>query len=250
VNLSVIDSKQSKNIAENLPLTYRVYQRISGPGVVEKYLIGRQLCVIGLIFFISQLTSFPNMPHFLPYGLEHILIKTGLPGVLVTLTVGQLFPQLLADEYTLRFLNLKGSLLFIHVATFIEAFGVFTHFSWLMSYGLIAWVFRWKDRPSESGIAMVTYNPIEAMDMSHSAHNLLHWGATVASAATGATVTPPSSLELGDSPLTEQPTTTGEEICREEIEQVNPFKSGLFSSLGALLLFAADATVAPQWRRL
>ena len=68
-------------------------------------------------------------------------------------------------------------------------------------------------------------------------------------AVTGATVTPPSSLELGDSPLTEQPTTTGEEICREEIEQVNPFKSGLFSSLGALLLFAAEATVAPQWRR-
>jgi hypothetical protein len=246
VNLSVIDSKQSKNIAEKLPLTYRVYQLISGPGVVEKYLIGRQLCVIGLVFFISQLTSFPNMPHILPYGLEHILIKSGLPGVLVTLTVGQLFPQLLADEYTLRFLNLKGSLVFIKAATFIEAFGVFTHFSWLMSYGLIAWVFRWKDRPSESGIAMVTYNPIEAMELSQSAHNLLSWGAAATASATsalatatGANTTSPSSLELGDT-LTEQPAITGEKICREEIEQVNPFKSGFFSSLGALFLFTAS----------
>lgn len=239
VNLSVIDSQQSRNIGEKLPLTSRVYHLITRPGVIEKYLIGRQLCVIGLVFFISQLTSFPNMPHFLPYGLEHILIKSGLPGVLVTLTVGQLFPQLLADEYTLRFLNLKGSLFFIYVATFIEAFGVFTHFSWLMSYGLIAWVFRWKDRPSESGIAMVSYNPIEAIDMSQSAHNLLQWGATITSAAS-ATASPSSSLELGDSALTQQPTTTGETICREEIEQVNPFKSGIILSLSALLLFTAS----------
>lgn len=249
VNLSVIDQKQTRSIQESLPLTYRVYQTISTPGNVEKYLIGRQLCVIGLVFFISQLTSFPDLPHILPYGLEHLLIKSGLPGVLITLTMGQLFPQLLADEYTLRFLNLKGSLLFIQIAQFIEAFGVFTHFSWLMSYGLIAWVFQWKERLSESNIEMMTsYNPIDSIDLSQSAHNLL-WG--VAGGITG--IKPPSSstssptasvssTSSSDTRDIEQPAIpAGVTVCKEEIEQVNPYKAGLLLSLGTLLLFAASS---------
>jgi hypothetical protein len=233
VNLSVIDPKQSRSIAATLPLTDEVYRTISQPGVVEKYLIGRQLCVIGLVFFISQLTSFPEMPPILPNGLEHLFIKTGLPGVLITLTIGQLFPQLLADEYTLRFLNLKGSLLFVKVALFIETFGVFTHFSWLMSFGLIAWIFRWKDRRPESGNgAASTYNPIDSIDLSQSAHNLL-WGQR----------TPVASSPQTSPTDPEQPTVTGETICREEIEQLNPYKAGLFFSLGTLLLFAASSAL-------
>jgi hypothetical protein len=247
VNLSVIDPKQSKSIATNLPLTYRVYQTISQPGVVEKYLIGRQLCVIGLVFFISQLTSFPHMPQILPYGLEHLLIKTGLPGVLITLTIGQLFPQLLADEYTLRFLNLKGSLLFINIAMLIETFGVFTHFSWLMSYGLIAWVFHWTDRRTESGHATsTTYNPIDSIDLSQSAHNLL-WGPKTPVPSSTHAPSPSSdplrAQEQGQGQgqgSVEMMSPTGETICREEIEQLNPYKSGFFHSLGTLLLFTAS----------
>lgn len=247
VNLSVIDKQQTKQIEKTLPLTYKVYQTLSVPGMVERYLIGRQLCVIGLVYLISQLTSFPKMPPILPSGFEHLLIKTGLPGVMITLTIGQLFPQLLADEYTLRFLNLKGSLLFIQISHFIESFGIFTHCSWITSYVLIHFVFGWKsdNHDDNSDDKNNSYNGdiefpskhfMDILDISRSSHNLL-WKSQP---------TPSTPSNISTTTTTTTPTVTenkvynssGEEICREEIEMVNPYKSGGFLvSLGTLFIF-------------
>ena len=96
-------------------------------------MIGRQLIVIVTVFFISKLTSFPSMPMFLPKLLHHILISTGLPGVMVTLTFAQMSPQLVADEYTLRFLDLPGCVSFVILSMWIESVGIFTNFSWLVA---------------------------------------------------------------------------------------------------------------------
>ena len=80
VNLSSIDEKQSTKIQETHPRAFDVYRTIAKPGMVERYLMGRQLCVIGLVFFISQLTTFPSLKPILPPLLEKVLIRSGLPG--------------------------------------------------------------------------------------------------------------------------------------------------------------------------
>jgi hypothetical protein len=168
---STIDEKQSKQLETSHPRAYEVYLNIKRVGVVERYLMGRQLCVIAIVFLISQLTSFPTMPSVLPHYLQRVLIDTGLPGVMITLIIGQLFPQLIADEYTIRFLNIKGSLFFIKVAEVLESVGIFTNCSWVVSYILSNYVFRW-NRTGATPEGDVE-NPMDNLDIGASTHNLL-----------------------------------------------------------------------------
>ena len=168
---STIEEKQSKQLESSHPLAYQVYNNIKKVGVVERYLMGRQLCVIAIVFFISQLTNFPSMVTILPSKLQDVLIETGLPGVLITLIIGQLFPQLIADEYTIRFLNIKGSLFFINIAEKLESIGLFTNCSWVVSYLLTNFVFNWnKTGGTPEGDVE---NPLDHLDIGASTHNLL-----------------------------------------------------------------------------
>lgn len=98
--------------------------------------MGRQLTVTTIIFFISYLLTFPEsqsfLSHIIPIVLHNILIKSGLPGALITLIFGQIYPQLLADEYTLYTLDRWGLLISVKVAYILEYLGIFTSFSYLM----------------------------------------------------------------------------------------------------------------------
>jgi hypothetical protein len=133
VNISAIDDKQTLQLKDSHPRTYAIYQYVKPIGIVEKYLIGRQLCVIAIVFLISYLSTYPNMPYVLPTYLQHVLITSGLPGVLLTLNFGQIFPQLIAYEYTIRFLDIYGTLSAIKFSASVEAIGVFTNFSWIVT---------------------------------------------------------------------------------------------------------------------
>ena len=95
--------------------------------------MGRQLAVTTLIFFISYLLAFPDSSTSrLPTALQYLLIKSGLSGALITLIFGQTYPQLLAEEYTLRTLDRHGFLMSVQVAYGIEYLGVFTACSYLI----------------------------------------------------------------------------------------------------------------------
>jgi hypothetical protein len=62
------------------------------------------------------------------------LIETGLPGVFLTLTVGQLISQIYVEEFTMQFLNLPGCESIIRLCLGAEWIGV-CNFSWLL-YGV------------------------------------------------------------------------------------------------------------------
>ena len=51
--------------------------------------------------------------------------------MLITLTFGQLLPQLLCEEYTIQFINFPGCYFVLKLALAIESLGI-THFSWLL----------------------------------------------------------------------------------------------------------------------
>lgn len=116
------------------PRAYRCYLLVDTPEKVKRFLIGRQFFTIFVVFLIAQLTSFPGIPPDfagMPPILVTILVQTGLPGIAITLTFGQLISQIYVEEFTLQFLNLYGCQLVIRMSLFVESTGV-CNFSWLL----------------------------------------------------------------------------------------------------------------------
>jgi hypothetical protein len=77
---------------DKYPRAVKCQALVDTPEKVKKFLVGRQFFVIFVVFLIAEITSFPYMPtNFagLPPLLLTILIKTGLPGVALVLTFGQ-----------------------------------------------------------------------------------------------------------------------------------------------------------------
>ena len=144
-----------------------------------------------------------------------------LLGVMITLTIAQLFPQLLADEYTIRFLNMRGSLLFVKIAAAFESIGILTHFSWITSYVLVHHVFQWKEKPET-----VTNNPLDSLDISRSTHALI-WGKH---AVLG-------DVELSEttSAIPQSPTLASADVNIQKVEELNPLKSGAVTSFVTLI---------------
>jgi len=89
-----------------------------------------------LVFFISLLTTFPTMPDLLPRLPQSLFISSGLPGALITLIFGQMYPQLIGDEYTVRFLDSFCCYIFVRVALLVESLGVFTSCSFVIAHQL------------------------------------------------------------------------------------------------------------------
>jgi hypothetical protein len=103
---------------------------------VKKFLLGRQLTVVILSFFISSLTHFVGLnDDSLPYGLYFFIVTAGLPGVMIHLQIAQLTPQLLAAQNNIAFINLPGSYMLAKWALFVESFGL-VNVTWLIYFAL------------------------------------------------------------------------------------------------------------------
>jgi len=63
----------------------------------------------------------------------YIIVKSGLVGVLIVLSFGQLMPELLAQEYPLRFMNMYGAYSVGYISLFFDGVGV-GHCAWTIYY--------------------------------------------------------------------------------------------------------------------
>lgn len=127
---------------ERYPRAVKVHSLVDTPKKVKKFLVGRQFFVIFVVFLLAQITTFPYIPaNFanLPPVLILILIQTGLPGIALTLTFGQLISQIYVEEFTLQFLNMYGCEFVTRLSLGAEWVGV-CNFSWLL-YGIASRVF-------------------------------------------------------------------------------------------------------------
>jgi len=117
---------------EQFPRAYKSWKLVDTPHKVKKFIVGRQFFVIFVVFLISQITSFPHVPKDfigLPPGLILALLETGLPGVAIVLTFGQLVSQIFVEEFTLQFMNLYGVEFVIRLSLGAEWVGI-CHTSW------------------------------------------------------------------------------------------------------------------------
>ena len=88
-----------------------------------------------------------------PPGLSPIVfwvfIKSGLVGVMIILAFGQLLPELLAAQYPLRFMNMRGSCAIVYISQVFDAIGV-GHCAWAI-YFLSKYLCCSKNKHSEHG---------------------------------------------------------------------------------------------------
>jgi len=87
---------------------YLNVQLATGPHVLERFLMGRQLVVIVLVFVLSRITTFNNISTPGATAANNIAMsigQTGLLGAFIVLIFGNLTPQVMAAEFPLQFLN-------------------------------------------------------------------------------------------------------------------------------------------------
>jgi hypothetical protein len=129
-----IEKWDMSQYAEQYPRVVKLFKLVDSRQKVKKFLVGRQFFVIFVVFLIAQITSFPFIPHNfagLPPLLITIILQTGLPGVALVLTYGQLVSQIYVEEFTLQFLNLYGCEFVVRLSLAAEWIGV-CNFSWLL----------------------------------------------------------------------------------------------------------------------
>ncbi|CAK8683180.1 unnamed protein product [Clavelina lepadiformis] len=118
---------------------YKLGQIANRKDNVERFLMGRQVLVVFLVFFIAKLTTielddlenglFFPVPHWLYVS----LLQTGFLTCILVVIVAQLMPQIVAAKYPVHFLNFRVMPIAYYLCTFVEATGL-THACWVLSY--------------------------------------------------------------------------------------------------------------------
>ena len=129
-----IEKWDLSDVVDQYPQIIRLQKLVDNTEKVRRFLCGRQFMVIFVVFLIAQLTILPDIPHDfagMPETMVTVLVETGLPGVALTLTYGQLISQLFVEEFTLPFLNGPGCYAVTYFGLALEYSGI-THFSHLL----------------------------------------------------------------------------------------------------------------------
>jgi len=140
------------------PAAYRLGQ-VAGQGDnIERFLMGRQVFVVCLVFFAAKLTTIHGRSEtgetdflfYVPAWVQAVFLETGLLACVVVVIVAQLMPQIVASLYPVQFLELVVMRPAYYACIGLELCG-FTHFCWVLAAGM-ARLFRMK---KEAGAVVV-----------------------------------------------------------------------------------------------
>jgi hypothetical protein len=104
------------------------------PDYLERFLMGRQICVIILVFVLARLTTVLYVPGFEGW-LTNAFLVTGLFGAFIVLIIGNLVPQILAAKFSVLFLNFLAIHGVIRFCLFVRWTGL-PHACWLCARAL------------------------------------------------------------------------------------------------------------------
>eukprot|EP00484_Ammonia_sp_Unknown_P010295 CAMPEP_0197072360 /NCGR_PEP_ID=MMETSP1384-20130603/210058_1 /TAXON_ID=29189 /ORGANISM="Ammonia sp." /LENGTH=491 /DNA_ID=CAMNT_0042511177 /DNA_START=229 /DNA_END=1705 /DNA_ORIENTATION=+ len=93
---------------------------------VERFLMGRQVLVVGTVFIAARITTFDGV-----WDAIHGLTFSGFLGVVLVVIVAQLTPQVLAAAYPTEFMNLPGMKIAFWACLLVEATGL-VHAVWFL----------------------------------------------------------------------------------------------------------------------
>lgn len=104
-------------------IIYDVLQAAGGDSGVSKFLLGRQMLVVPCGFIISNVYLFKSYEYLDDFS-HFCLIGLGLPGMLVTMQLVQLAPQVLSGQFMREFLNLPCASSLVYFAVLVEKLGL------------------------------------------------------------------------------------------------------------------------------
>ena len=102
---------------------------------VERFLIGRQVSVVLLVFVCARITTFDVFIVDTPDWIIQAFMFSGFLGVILVVIVAQLTPQVLAAAYPIEFLNLPGMNIAFTFCIIVETSGL-AHAVWLLCYAV------------------------------------------------------------------------------------------------------------------
>ncbi|MHA1330872.1 MAG: hypothetical protein ACTSR2_07330, partial [Candidatus Hodarchaeales archaeon] len=141
IGVTTLRLRDLDRLRRQYPRAYFFHRKFCKTQETNKFLAGRQLFVIIVVFFTAQLTSFPNMstwpftntpfPQWMAPWFKNTFLRLGIPGALLVLWIGQLAPQFIANKNPLRFINLFGMDIIYKLALFVESAGLTKPGNWL-----------------------------------------------------------------------------------------------------------------------
>jgi hypothetical protein len=144
ISVTTLRLKDLYESREQFPRTFALHQIFRSELGTRRFLAGRQFMVITTVFFIAQLTSFPNAHRWpgtsvmIPQSLSPVLftlfLRYGIAGAILVLWIAQLAPQFVANRCPQGLMNLPPITWLFKVALGIESLGLTRPGEWLSSW--------------------------------------------------------------------------------------------------------------------
>lgn len=125
------------------PHAYKLGQKANKRDNVERFLMGRQMFVVFIVFFAAKLTTIHSESDddFLfpiPDWFRSVFLETGILACVLLVIVAQLMPQIIAAKHPVEFLEFSIMKFGYTACIFLESTGI-THITWVLSHCL-AWL--------------------------------------------------------------------------------------------------------------
>lgn len=125
------------------PRAYKLGQAAQKSDNVEKFLMGRQMFVVFIVFFSAKLTTIhsESQDDFLfpiPDWFRSVFLETGILACVLVVVLAQLMPQIVAAHYPVAFLEFSIMKYGYYACIFLEWTGI-VHITWVISH-LLAWL--------------------------------------------------------------------------------------------------------------
>lgn len=164
LQIALVELKREtpESYRESHPTAYRLGQLAGQQDNIEKFLMGRQVFVVCLVFFIAKLTTIQARENglllseegflfYVPQWVQTAFLETGLLACIVVVILAQLMPQIVASLYPVQFLELLVMRPAYWACILLESTGL-THSCWVLAW-LLARVFRMKEE-TPAGLAV------------------------------------------------------------------------------------------------
>jgi len=158
IALVELKRQQPESYMLSYPKAYKLCQYAMKGDNVERFLMGRQVFVVCLVFFAAKLTTIHGTSEsgflfYVPDWVQAIFLETGLLACVVVVIIAQLMPQIVASIYPTQFLELAGMWPAYWACIVLETSGV-THICWVLAW-LLSKVFGMRE---ESAVYKVEEN--------------------------------------------------------------------------------------------
>jgi len=120
------------------PHAYKLGQMAAKGDNVERFLMGRQMFVVFIVFFAAKLTAIHSESgdDFLfpiPDWFRSIFLETGILACVLVVILAQLMPQIIAAKHPVAFLEFWIMRPGYYACIFLESTGI-THITWVLSH--------------------------------------------------------------------------------------------------------------------